>query len=209
MRIRVRLDIREPIKREKKLKRPSGECVLAKFRYEKLPTFCFICGRLGHIDRHCEIYFRLPDEQIVRLWDITLRATPRRINNLGGDRWLVEDASGAEEGNILQEKKLNHGKDVASHSMKLLGNFGATKATTSMELSTVLFSKGNQDHDSDIIVHDERKRPRPSSTRQATVDGMEVDPMLSALADNNENGIQGPRNPAKAGLQLSRTCPKQ
>ncbi|CAN1760074.1 hypothetical protein LINPERHAP1_LOCUS7388 [Linum perenne] len=104
MRIRVRLDIREPIKREKRLKRPGGECVLAKFRYEKLPTFCFICGRLGHIDRHCEIYFRLPDDQIVRSWDISLRAMPQRMNMLGGDRWLVEDTPETDEENILKEK---------------------------------------------------------------------------------------------------------
>ncbi|CAN1754102.1 hypothetical protein LINPERHAP1_LOCUS5395 [Linum perenne] len=107
MRIRVRLDVREPLRREKKLKRPSGELALAKFRYEKLPTFCFICGRLGHIDRHCEIYFRLPDDQIVRRWDASLRAPARRSNNLGREKWLVEDIADDGDGRALQEISAN------------------------------------------------------------------------------------------------------
>ncbi|CAN1824918.1 hypothetical protein LINPERHAP1_LOCUS30951 [Linum perenne] len=140
MRVRVRLDIREPIKKEKKLKRPGGECVLAKFRYEKLPTFCFICCRLGHFDRHCEIYFCLPDDQIVRLWDISLRAPPRRSNTLGSDKWLVEEEPGMDMDNTLQDKNVNYGRATASHSLKLMGNLGATKSTSSMELGMILYS---------------------------------------------------------------------
>ncbi|CAN1825745.1 hypothetical protein LINPERHAP1_LOCUS31277 [Linum perenne] len=83
LRIRARLDIREPLKKEKKIKKPRGDWILAKFRYEQLPNFCFICGRIGHIDRHCEIYFRLPDDKIIRNWDITLKAAPLMSSTLG------------------------------------------------------------------------------------------------------------------------------
>ncbi|CAN1817463.1 hypothetical protein LINPERHAP1_LOCUS28057 [Linum perenne] len=124
MRIRVRLDVREPLRREKKLKRPSGELALAKFRYKKLPTFCFICGRLGHIDRHCEIYFRLLDDQIVRRWDASLRAPSRRSNNLGGEKWLVEDIADDDDGRVLQEKPANTNPGQVQLRGKFLSNLG-------------------------------------------------------------------------------------
>ncbi|CAN1754694.1 hypothetical protein LINPERHAP1_LOCUS5562 [Linum perenne] len=209
MRIRVQLDIREPIKKEKRLKRPSGECVLAKFRYEKLPTFCFICGRLGHIDRHCEIYFRLPDEQIVRSWDISLRAAPRKMNMMGGEKWLVEDAPDADKENTMQTKQLSYGTIAAPHSLKLLGNLGASKSTKDMDLSTVLYSKGSHDQGKAIIITEERKRLRSSSNSQVTIDGMEVDPLTSTSKSNVQIGIQAPENLATIGLQFGRTYQKQ
>ncbi|CAN1783191.1 hypothetical protein LINPERHAP1_LOCUS16194 [Linum perenne] len=126
MRLRVRLDVREPLKHEKKIKRPNGEWIVAKFRYEKLPTFCFICGRLGHIDCHCEIYFRLPDEQIVRLWDASVRAPPRKANSMGGERWLVEDTTKEENGHILKGKSLNSSALTMPFGGKFLANLGAS-----------------------------------------------------------------------------------
>lgn len=58
MRVRVRMDVRKPLKREKKIKRPGEQPVTCSFKYEKLPTFCFICGVIGHVERNCEIRFR-------------------------------------------------------------------------------------------------------------------------------------------------------
>ncbi|CAN0903251.1 hypothetical protein LINGRAHAP2_LOCUS22455 [Linum grandiflorum] len=73
IRIRVRLDIRKSLQREKNVKKPHKE-VLGKFKYEKLPTFCFLYGRIGHIDRYCLIRWRFPDgAELVKLWDATLR----------------------------------------------------------------------------------------------------------------------------------------
>ncbi|CAN0847084.1 hypothetical protein LINGRAHAP2_LOCUS4784 [Linum grandiflorum] len=60
MRIRVRLDVRKSLHREKTVKKPNTE-VLVRFKYEKLPTFCFLCGRIGHIDRYCPIHWRFPE----------------------------------------------------------------------------------------------------------------------------------------------------
>ncbi|CAN1853534.1 hypothetical protein LINPERHAP1_LOCUS41055 [Linum perenne] len=59
MRIRVRLDIRKSLKREKPL-RKSGKEIVVSFQYERLPNFCYICGRMGHIDRYYEVRFRVP-----------------------------------------------------------------------------------------------------------------------------------------------------
>ena len=54
LRIKVSIDVREPIKRRMKIKKPSGDCFWVNFKYEKLPTFYFFCGIIGHAERDCE-----------------------------------------------------------------------------------------------------------------------------------------------------------
>ncbi|CAN1145984.1 Uncharacterized protein At4g02000 [Linum perenne] len=207
LRMRVRLDFREPLKRENKIKRANGEWAVAKFRYEKLPTFCFICDRLGHIDRHCGIYFRLPDEQIVRLWDVSLRAPPRKANNIGGERWLVEDAPEEDEGYVLKERSLNRGAMTAPWGGKFMAKLGATKYT--QELSLLSGTDGNASEQAVLHVHDERKRSCFSQPLVGGSDGMEVDTGGSVGAGANGKGIQGPTNLASAGLHSGSSYPKQ
>ncbi|CAN1821359.1 Uncharacterized protein At4g02000 [Linum perenne] len=89
MRVRIRLDVTRPLKVEKKVRRPGGDWLEGKFRYERLPTFCYVCGRIGHVERHCEIWYRTPDTELLRKWDATLRAELRRPNATGGEQWLV------------------------------------------------------------------------------------------------------------------------
>ncbi|CAN1822556.1 hypothetical protein LINPERHAP1_LOCUS30010 [Linum perenne] len=67
MRLRVRLDVRQPLKREKKLREAGDIVITCKFWYERLPNFCYICGKIGHIDRYCEVNFHVPADKIVRL----------------------------------------------------------------------------------------------------------------------------------------------
>ncbi|CAH9070062.1 unnamed protein product [Cuscuta epithymum] len=52
MRVHVLVDIANPLKQMMKLRR-GKEWVWIEFWYERLPTFCYICGRLGHSDRFC------------------------------------------------------------------------------------------------------------------------------------------------------------
>ncbi|CAN1807844.1 Uncharacterized protein At4g02000 [Linum perenne] len=207
LRIRVRLDIREPLRREKTLKRPNGELALAKFRYEKLSTFCFICGRLGHIDRHCEIYFRLPDDQIIRMWDISLRAPPRRGNNLGGDKWLVEDAIESGDTNVLRERSLNLGQQPPRLKSNFIVNLGATKFTKDLTFGNA--KEGVESSSVVMVVQDDRKRPRQTNSHSLASEAMDVDARAAAIAGGGIFGIQEPSNLASAGLQISRPCPEQ
>nr|GLL44934.1 uncharacterized protein LOC109166477 [Ipomoea trifida] len=47
-RILVAVEVSKPLKKGMKLKNDNGEWVKVEFRYERLPTFCFICGLIGH-----------------------------------------------------------------------------------------------------------------------------------------------------------------
>lgn len=53
MRIRVDLPIDKPLRRGGNIVGLDGEKFWVKFKYERLPTFCYYCGRMGHDDKHC------------------------------------------------------------------------------------------------------------------------------------------------------------
>ena len=53
MRIRVNLQLDKPLRRRGKVAGDDGDKFWVSFKYERLPTFCYICGRMGHDDRHC------------------------------------------------------------------------------------------------------------------------------------------------------------
>jgi hypothetical protein len=82
------VDIRLPLKRYKKIKKPGGESRIVKFKYERLGTFCYICGLLGHSDIKCPKLFDIADiTTVTREWRPELRADTGRKQ--GGDsRWL-------------------------------------------------------------------------------------------------------------------------
>ncbi|KAJ9152643.1 hypothetical protein P3X46_026189 [Hevea brasiliensis] len=55
MHVQVCIDIRQPLKRRMKIKQLEGDWVWVVFKYEGLPSFCLLCGRLGHTKRFCEL----------------------------------------------------------------------------------------------------------------------------------------------------------
>ncbi|CAN1795371.1 Cleavage and polyadenylation specificity factor subunit 6 [Linum perenne] len=93
LRFRVRLDVRKALKREKKIKRPGGNSFTCYFKYEKLPTFCYICGLIGHVERNCEVRFHKEEHEIERLWDATLRAPQLNKRPKAVSRFLVEEGN--------------------------------------------------------------------------------------------------------------------
>ncbi|KAL0345256.1 UNVERIFIED_CONTAM: hypothetical protein Sradi_4356900 [Sesamum radiatum] len=57
LRIKVGLNVNLPLKRALKIKTPLGGEHLVSFTYERLPNFCYLCGRLGHIGKYGEVSF--------------------------------------------------------------------------------------------------------------------------------------------------------
>ncbi|MBA0754853.1 hypothetical protein Gogos_019956, partial [Gossypium gossypioides] len=89
MRIRVQLNVNNSLKRRKKVMVGSNRIFYARFQYEKLSLFCFICGKLGHGESFCLIRTRMALENIVFGWDLSVRAVARR-RTIFPSRWLRE-----------------------------------------------------------------------------------------------------------------------
>ncbi|CAJ2652060.1 unnamed protein product [Trifolium pratense] len=53
LRMRVSVDLKKPLKRGTKLNF-QGKEIWVDYKYERLPNFCFACGRIGHQMRDCE-----------------------------------------------------------------------------------------------------------------------------------------------------------
>lgn len=68
VRVRVTMDIRKPLKRRMKIKREGGDWSWVNFKYERLSTFCFVCGLMDHSDRDCEIVYANPDKVIEKAY---------------------------------------------------------------------------------------------------------------------------------------------
>lgn len=77
-RIRVTLDMDKPLKKRMKIKKEGGEWSWVNFKYERLSTFCFVCGIIGHSDRDCGIVYANPEKDIVHAYGVWLRAVPRK-----------------------------------------------------------------------------------------------------------------------------------
>jgi 14-3-3 protein epsilon len=87
MRIRVLVDVRLPLKRHKKIKKQGDGSKLVQFKYERLGTFCYVCGILGHSDAKCPKLFEHTEGEIKREWSPDLRAEMGRRQG-GESRWL-------------------------------------------------------------------------------------------------------------------------
>lgn len=57
LRVRVSIDLNVSLKRRMKLRKNADLWCWVNFKYEGVPTFCFICGLIGHSDKLCEKLF--------------------------------------------------------------------------------------------------------------------------------------------------------
>ena len=56
MRVRVELDITKPLNRGRRVRFGPDSDGWVLFQYERLPIFCYWCGRLTHDPKECEIW---------------------------------------------------------------------------------------------------------------------------------------------------------
>ncbi|MFQ6645395.1 hypothetical protein Gotur_018939 [Gossypium turneri] len=52
-RLRIKLNVQKPLRRGIFVSIGNGNRIWIPFKYEKLPTFCFGCGKLGHGLQEC------------------------------------------------------------------------------------------------------------------------------------------------------------
>ncbi|KAK2353425.1 hypothetical protein QL285_091046 [Trifolium repens] len=99
MRIRVKIDVRQPLKKEAKVKNKEGNLCVVTFKYEKLGIFCFLCGIMGHGENRCEVRYSMEQDDGRRGWSADIRADSRRQGGRLSSRWLREENGGRGEEN--------------------------------------------------------------------------------------------------------------
>ena len=62
LKVRVSINTSRALRRGKMLSVPGGGKVLAMYRYEHLPDFCYVCGRLDHLEQDCDDVVRSKKE---------------------------------------------------------------------------------------------------------------------------------------------------
>ena len=109
MRIRVDLQLEKPLRRGGKIASMEGEKFWVNFKYERLPIFCFQCGRLGHDEKRCK---ELSNQQNPRQYGEWLRAqgnskmgTEKSRSTSNGDRG--EGSADQFEGNHATATKIS------------------------------------------------------------------------------------------------------
>lgn len=122
LRIRVSIPIDKALKRRMKLRKSDSNWCWVNFKYEGIPTFCYICGMVGHNEKFCERLFDTPEDKIEKLFGAWMKAEPRRRIHTMGNKWLkqggsipVKNLMDAEEGNSDKETNTegsNRGKAV-------------------------------------------------------------------------------------------------
>uniref|UniRef100_A0A803QFT1 Reverse transcriptase domain-containing protein n=1 Tax=Cannabis sativa TaxID=3483 RepID=A0A803QFT1_CANSA len=94
MRIRVTIDLAKPLKRRMCIRKTGKEWIWITFKYENIPTFCFICGILGHSERFCPKLFETPEHEITKPYGDWMKAPFRRSTKLIGEQWLRNGGHG-------------------------------------------------------------------------------------------------------------------
>lgn len=92
LRIRVLLDLLKPLERRRSL-HIAGKVHWVTFKYEKLPLFCFTCGRIIHGPRGCPEFNvgRMGDKTVEKKWGVWLRADGYKRLLGDGGRGSVSD----------------------------------------------------------------------------------------------------------------------
>lgn len=204
VRIRVAMDIDKPLKRRMKIKREGGNWTWIQFKYERLSSFCFVCGLMGHTDRDCGIVYANSDKVIERAYGTWLRAPTRNERNQSiGARWLRNGMDGNAWGSNSGESKFpttdrqaramgerfmeidgrvteNLGKETAiCFTQRDQGDIFQDKDNTNEEINKV----GGKNQMEETVVMD-TKRKRVDKEYNVETDG------LVMLTDGPKNGLE-------------------
>uniref|UniRef100_A0A803QRP6 Reverse transcriptase domain-containing protein n=1 Tax=Cannabis sativa TaxID=3483 RepID=A0A803QRP6_CANSA len=141
--VRITIDINKPLKRRMKLIKQDGTWIWTTFKYEFVPTFCFICGLIGHSDRFCPRRFEPHFDPTVKPYGEWMKAITKKKNYLIGAQWLR--SNNEEEGGVATGggRHRNHVEDMAINS--------PTMDNDQMNMES-------QNDDALVIVDNKRKR---------------------------------------------------
>lgn len=77
MRVKVEVDVSKPLLRGIRIATGKGSSCRVYFKYELLPSFCYVCGLLGHVNKDCLDGEGTGEDEIGFRYGAWLRASPR------------------------------------------------------------------------------------------------------------------------------------
>lgn len=201
-RVRARININEPLKRKMKLKKKGGEWVWVNFKYEHAPTFCFICGIIGHSEHFCPKLFEQDVDIAERPYGAWLRAAPKRASLNFGSKWLRQepvmskkpekgvdsDMQVAEDGDNSEQQSGTQIGGSGKKSGEISGicsareNFENSNVTTFMQLDGNIVTKNDT-----VVSHLEENQG--SHEELLIIDPKRRRTDLGNKENNNENGL--------------------
>jgi hypothetical protein len=90
MRLKVRINVTDPLKQSWKVRANEGNYVQIIFKYEKLGIFCYLCGVLGHTDKNCNKLFDIDHDDGTRGWGENLRPLITRVGTSATNKYLKD-----------------------------------------------------------------------------------------------------------------------
>lgn len=191
MRVKIRIDVRKPLKRRKKICRKSGQDFVVTCKYERLGDFCFACGLVSHIERFCRRNLDNRDGERKYEWGTWLRAPPRRAAGQSTSKWLREEGDADWVGRIGRENRtagssgVNLGKqdNVEVVRRDFRNNFELQTVAPNLVNPNVIIGPENEEL---IGLNIEgRKRSRTGHETQITMDTDRALQITGFTANNN------------------------
>jgi hypothetical protein len=90
IRLKVQIDVIAPLKHEWQIRVNDGSYATICFKCEKLGTFCYLCGCLGHTDKMCSRRFDMEEDDGSRGWGEWLRPVIRCMGSASTNIWLQD-----------------------------------------------------------------------------------------------------------------------
>lgn len=206
MRLRVRLDVRKPLKRKNKICKKDKTEVVVLCKYEKLGDFCFMCGLLSHTERFCKKKLEVGSAGDVKDRGSWLRAPSRKVAGGGKSKWLREESDSGWE-NIFGKDEVKarssgiQKPDIMQSSTHAVSGFGnVVGVATNQGLSVVMGNNlnlmegnpgttlvdGPEDDELDGLRLEERKRQRSEAHVYSNMDFDKVNKTTDAVLSHND-----------------------
>ena len=157
MRIRVRLDVRLPLLRWKKIRKADARLAIVRFQYERLGVFCYLYCLIGHTHVFCPRLFHEPEQEVKLEWGAWLKAPVRR------NAQVVDKRLRDEHGTLGNTVSMFQG---ASSSVSNQGSSENTTAVNSQQLTLENVA---------ISVQEDKKRRRQETGKDVYLDLMVVE----------------------------------
>jgi hypothetical protein len=90
MRLKVRINISNPLQQCWKVRANEGNYVTILFKYEKLGVFCYLCGVIGHMDKSCPKLFDLDHDDGTRGWGENIRPLIKCMGTTATNKYLQD-----------------------------------------------------------------------------------------------------------------------